>query len=200
MELVGKDGKKVYFSAVFLCCPAGQGKSRLLVRFGVQILGTNLNGFHPGSSIEEAILCLNKTWGFWLPRMKHWCGKIWAANTFINLKSSDTWVTEYRKWLDLTGHGMPYYFGHRSLLQSANITVAEAAPAGLVAAAASSYPARGSIGAMFARDPTNCYSQHVVHCKSCLQVLSHFWKFQKIGVVLGALSTAVAIILSTVAW
>lgn len=37
MELVGKDGKKVYFSTVFLCCPAGQGKSRLLVRFG----GTN---------------------------------------------------------------------------------------------------------------------------------------------------------------
>ncbi|CAN5967348.1 unnamed protein product [Sphagnum jensenii] len=125
---------------------------------------------------------------------------MWAPNTFINLKSSDTWVTEYWKWLDLTGHGMAYYFGHRSLLQSANMTVAEAAPAGLVAAPASSYPARGSIGAMFARDPTNCYSQHVVHCKSCLQALSHLWKFRKIGVVLGALSTAVAIILSTVAW
>jgi hypothetical protein len=105
---------------------------------------------------------------------------MWAPNTFINLKSSDTQVTEYQKWLDLTAHGMPYYFEHRSLLQSANMTVAEAAPAGLVAAAAFFYPAIASIGAMFARDPTNCYSQHVVHCKSCLQALSHFWKFRKV--------------------
>ncbi len=97
---------------------------------------------------------------------------------YLNLKSSDAWVTEYHKWLDLTGHGMPYYFGHRSASQSPNLAIAEAAPAGLVAATASSYPAKGSFGAMFARDPTNRYFWHVVHCKSCLGLLNCFKKFQ----------------------
>jgi len=91
-----------------------------------------------------------------------------TTDLYLNLKSLDTWVTEYQKWLDLTGHGMPYYFGHRSALQSPNLAIAEAAPAGLVAATASSYPAKGSFGAIFARDPTNWYFWYVVHCKSCL--------------------------------
>jgi hypothetical protein len=107
--------------------------------------------------------------------------KVATKDLYLNLKSSDMWVSEYRNWLDLTGHGMPYYFGHRSQSQSANMAVAEAAPAGLVAATASSYPARGSFGAMFARDPTNRYFRHVVHCKSCLRALNGFKKFQKVN-------------------
>ncbi len=100
------------------------------------------------------------------------------TDLYLNLKSSDAWVTKYHKWLDLTGHGMPYYFGHRSASQSPNLAIAEAVPAGLVAATASSYPAKGSFVAIFARDPTNCYFWHVVHCKSCLGLLNCFKKFQ----------------------
>ncbi len=97
-----------------------------------------------------------------------------TKDLYLNLKSSDAWVTEDHKWLDLTGHGMPYYFGHRSASQSPNLAITEAASAGLVAATASSYPAKGSFGAMFARDPTNRYFWHVVHCKSCLGLLNCF--------------------------
>ncbi len=94
-----------------------------------------------------------------------------TKDLYLNLKSLDIWVTEYHKWLDLTGHGMPYYVGHRSASQSPNLAIAEAATA-------SSYPAKGSFGAMFARDPTNHYFWHVVHCKSCLGLLNCFKKFQ----------------------
>jgi hypothetical protein len=34
---------------------------------------------------------------------------------------------------------------------------------------------------MFARDHTNRYFRHVVHCKSCLWALNGFKKFQKVN-------------------
>lgn len=104
-----------------------------------------------------------------------------TKDLYLNLKSSDTWVSEFRKWNDLVGHGMPYYFGHKTISQAKNPAVVEVAPAGFSAAAASSYPAQGSFGEMFARDPTNRYFRHVVHCRSCLSALGSFQTYQKVG-------------------
>ncbi|CAK9261221.1 unnamed protein product [Sphagnum jensenii] len=200
-KIVGKDGKVDYASAVFLCRPTGQGKSMVLVRFGGTRFG-NLAKSVPGWIVHSRFnRVFEEDMGFLASQNETLVRKkVATKDLYLNLKSSDTWVSEYRKWLDLTGHGMPYYFGHRSQSQSANMAVAEAAPAGLVAATASSYPARGSFGAMFARDPTNRYFRHVVHCKSCLRALNGFKTFQKIGVVLGAICTGIAITLSAGAW
>ncbi|CAK9204993.1 unnamed protein product [Sphagnum jensenii] len=200
-EIVDKDGKTQYYSALFLCRPAGQGKSMLVLRFGGTDLGKQLRWFPSWLIHMNNNTVFEQDMGFLSSQNETLVRKnVATKDLYLNLKSSDTWVTEYRKWLDLTGHGMPYYFGHRSVSQSPNLAIAEAAPAGLVAATASSYPAKGSFGAMFARDPTNRYFRHVVHCKSCLGLLNRFKTFQKIGVVLGALSTGVAITQSTVAW
>ncbi len=181
-KIVGKDGKVDYASAVFLCRPTGQGKSMVLVRFGGTRFG-NLAKSVPGWIVHSRFnRVFEEDMGFLASQNETLVRKkVATKDLYLNLKSSDTWVSEYRKWLDLTGHGMPYYFGHRSQSQSANMAVAEAAPAGLVAATASSYPARGSFGAMFARDPTNRYFRHVVHCKSCLRALNGFKKFQKVN-------------------
>ncbi|KAJ0989854.1 hypothetical protein J5N97_008210 [Dioscorea zingiberensis] len=41
--------------------------------------------------------------------------KLPTGKLYINLNSSDTWVAEYRKWMDKVGHGMPYYLSHSSI-------------------------------------------------------------------------------------
>ncbi|CAK9202754.1 unnamed protein product [Sphagnum troendelagicum] len=200
-EIVGKDGKIDYTSVVFLCRPAGQGKSMLLARFGGKQVRNRAKWIPTWIIHQGTTTFLEQDMAFLASQNETLVREnVATKDLYLNLKSSDTWVSEYRKWLDLTGHGMPSYFGHRSLSPSANMAVAEAAPAGLIAATASSYPAKGSFGAMFARDPTNRYFRHVVHCKSCLQAFHRFKKFQKIGVVLGAICTGVAITCSAGAW
>jgi len=39
--------------------------------------------------------------------------KVPTKELYLNLRSIDTWVVEYRKWMDKVGNGigMPYYFG-----------------------------------------------------------------------------------------
>ena len=58
-----------------------------------------------------------------------------------NLRSSDTWVAEYRKWMDRIGHGMPYHFGHNTISLPESPVVGVHVPAGLIAGASASFPA-----------------------------------------------------------
>lgn len=181
-EIEKEDGTKDYFSAVFLCRPAGQGKSMLLVRFGGTNFGNRLKWIPPWIIHKTSNTVFEQDMGFLASQNEVLVRKnVPLKNLYLNLKSSDTWVTEFRKWNDLTGHGMPYYFGHQSISLPKSPAMLEAAPAGPVAAAAISYPAKGSFGAMFAKDPTNRYFRHIVHCKSCLSTLNSFQKYQKVS-------------------
>lgn len=175
------DGSEMISSAVFLCRPAGQGKSMLILRFGS-------TGF-PGSikSIPQWLLHLTSNtvfeqdMGFLASQNEYLVKRNQGTRElYLNMKSSDTWVTELRKWMDKVGHGMPYFFGHQRVSLPKTAALTEAAPAGASAATATSYPAQGSFGAMFARDPTNRYFRHVVHCKACLSALTAFQTFQKV--------------------
>ncbi|KAL9338674.1 hypothetical protein Peur_067689 [Populus x canadensis] len=54
---------------------------------------------------------------------------------YLSILSSDTWVAEYRKWMDRIRHGMPYHFGHNTIsLPELHVAVVHA-PAGLIAGA-----------------------------------------------------------------
>ena len=180
-KVVNADGKEINSSAIFLCRPAGQGKSMLIVRFGSTGFPKSFKAVPSFlvHSIGNAVF--EQDMGF-LASQNEYLIKTNrpTKDLYLNLKSSDTWVSEFRKWNDLTGHGMPYYFGHQSISVPKNPAITEAAPAGVSAATASTYPARGSFGEMFARDPTNRYFRHVVHCKSCLSTLDAFQKYQKV--------------------
>uniref|UniRef100_A0A7I4A6C1 Rieske domain-containing protein n=1 Tax=Physcomitrium patens TaxID=3218 RepID=A0A7I4A6C1_PHYPA len=195
------DGSKDYLSAVFLCRPSGQGKSMLIVRFGSTKFPDIFKKI-PGWFLHKTSnTVFEQDMGFLASQNAYLVKKNQPTkDLYLNLKSSDTWVSEFRKWNDRVGRGMPYYFGHQTTSAAINPAILEAAPAGFSAAAASSYPAQGSFGEMFARDPTNRYFRHVVHCKSCLKALNNFQKFQKVGIALGLIATGVAITLSSVMW
>lgn len=168
-------------SAVFLCRPSGQGKSMLIVRFGSTKFPDIFKKI-PGWFLHKTSnTVFEQDMGFLASQNAYLVKKNQPTkDLYLNLKSSDTWVSEFRKWNDRVGRGMPYYFGHQTTSAAINPAILEAAPAGFSAAAASSYPAQGSFGEMFARDPTNRYFRHVVHCKSCLKALNNFQKFQKV--------------------
>lgn len=154
----------------------------LLVRFGGTNFGNRLKWIPPWIIHRTSNTVFEQDMGFLASQNEVLVKKnVPLKNLYLNLKSSDTWVTEFRKWNDLTGHGMPYYFGHQSISLPKSPAMLEAAPAGPVAAAAISYPMKGSFGAMFAKDPTNRYFRHIVHCKSCLSTLNSFQKYQKVS-------------------
>ncbi|KAG0604993.1 hypothetical protein M758_9G024100 [Ceratodon purpureus] len=198
---VDDKGKEVQSSAVFLCRPAGQGKSMLIVRFGSTGFPKAIKSIPSWLIHSTSSSVFEQDMGF-LASQNEYLIKTNrpTKDLYLNLKSSDTWVSEFRKWNDKTGHGMPYYFGHETLSLPKNPALTEAAPAGVAAATASTYPAQGSFGQMFARDPTNRYFRHVVHCKSCLSTLNAFQKYQKVAVALGLVAAGVAITLSSVIW
>ncbi|KAJ7538368.1 hypothetical protein O6H91_11G045400 [Diphasiastrum complanatum] len=196
-----KDGKTVYSSALFLCCPAGQGKSMLTVRFGSTNFGSSLKWFPTWLIHRTSNTVFEQDMGFLSSQNATMIRKgVPTKDLYLNLKSSDTWVTEYRKWLDKVGHGMPYYIGHRTLSLAPAAAVLEAAPAGLVAATASSYPSKGVISTLFARDPTNRYFRHVIHCITCRKALKNFKKVQKLSQVFAGLSAILAIVLANNVW
>ncbi|KAH9315089.1 hypothetical protein KI387_023716 [Taxus chinensis] len=97
--------------------------------------------------------------------------KVPTRDLYLSLKSCDTWVTQYRKWLDRVGHGMPYYFGHQTFRLPQTPALLEAAPAGLVVGKAALAPTKGGLGTIHSPDPTNRYFRHVIHCKECIMVL-----------------------------
>ncbi|KAL9177114.1 hypothetical protein ABFS82_01G037600 [Erythranthe guttata] len=195
-EIVGKNGERDYFSGLFLCRPSGQGKSMLIVRFGNTRKPPPLLRIFPKWYFHQnASKVFEQDMGFLSSQneilLKE---KLPTRELYINLKSSDTWVSEYRKWMDKVGHGMPYYFGHSTISLPENPAVVEHAPAGFVANFSASQPAKGGIGAMYAPNPANRYFRHVVHCKGCMGVLKSFTAWKK-GLLLAALVLAATAIL-----
>lgn len=178
-EIISKNGEKNYFSGLFLCRPTGQGKSMLIVRFGGTMRSPLAKLFPKWYFHQNASKVFEQDMGFLSSQnevlMKE---QVPTKELYLNFASSDTWVAEYRKWMDKVGHGMPYYFGHSTLSPPQVPAVVEHAPAGFVAGVAASSPAKGGIGLMHAPNLANRYFRHVVHCKGCRSVINSFtvWK------------------------
>lgn len=126
--------------------------------------------------------------------------KVPTGALYFNLRSSDTWVAEYRKWMDKVGHGMPYYFGHNTISLPRDPAVVEHAPAGLVAGFSASMPAKGGIGAVHAPNPANRYFRHVVHCKGCRSAVQAFQAWKNGLYILTLVSAALAVLVSGRQW
>ncbi|KAL3650940.1 Protein TIC 55, chloroplastic [Castilleja foliolosa] len=201
-EIVDKNGKKDYFSGLFLCRPSGQGKSMLIVRFGNTRQPPLLLKLFPQWYFHQnASKVFEQDMGFLSSQneilMKE---KVPTRGLYINLKSSDTWVFEYRKWMDKVGHGMPYYFGHSTISLPEYPAVIEHAPAGFVANISASQPAKGGIGNMHSPNPANRYFRHVVHCKECMSVVKSFRTWKNVLSTVALISTALAILVTGRQW
>lgn len=192
-EFVDENGVKQYFTGLFLCRPTGQGKSMLIVRFGGTKRSHIIKWIPNWYFHQNASKVFEQDMGFLSSQnevlMKE---KIPTRNLYLNLRSSDTWVAEYRKWMDKVGHGMPYYFGHSTISLPEVPAVVEHAPAGLVAGVSASSPAKGGIGTMHAPNLANRYFRHVIHCRECSSAVKAFesWKntLSAIALVLSALA------------
>lgn len=200
-EIVDENGVTNYFSGLFLCRPSGQGKSMLIVRFG-NTKRTPLVRFFPKWYFHQnACKVFEQDMGFLSSQneilMKE---KVPTKELYINLKSSDTWVAEYRKWMDKVGHGMPYHFGHSTISLPEEPAVVEHAPAGLVASISATLPAKGGIGDMYAPNLANRYFRHVVHCKECRSVVKAFESWRNALSLVALVSTGLAILVSGKQW
>lgn len=192
-EFVDENGVKQYFTGLFLCRPTGQGKSMLIVRFGGTKRSHIIKWIPNWYFHQNASKVFEQDMGFLSSQnevlMKE---KIPTKNLYLNLRSSDTWVAEYRKWMDKVGHGMPYYFGHSTISLPEVPAVVEHALAGLVAGVSASSPAKGGIGTMHAPNLANRYFRHVIHCRECSSAVKAFesWKntLSAIALVLSALA------------
>ncbi|KAH0461195.1 hypothetical protein IEQ34_008770 [Dendrobium chrysotoxum] len=122
--------------------------------------------------------------------------KVPTKELYLNLKFSDTWVMEYRKWMDRVGSGMPYYIGHETLSMPLEAAVIEQAPVGAAAAVSASMPAKGGVGELYAPNPTNRYYRHVIHCKGCrtvvkrLEILKNVMRLLSLAAITAAILTA----------
>ncbi|KAM1133486.1 hypothetical protein ACFX19_043441 [Malus domestica] len=196
-----KTGEKHYFSGLFLCRPTGQGKSMLIVRFGGTKRSPIAKLFPKWYFHQNAGKVFEQDMGFLSSQneilMKE---KVPTKELYLNLKSSDTWVAEYRKWMDKVGHGMPYHFGHSTISLPKEPAVVEHAPAGLVAGVSASLPAKGGIGSMHAPNLANRYFRHVVHCKICRDVVKAFQAWQKALTAVAVAFAALAILVSGRQW
>lgn len=200
-EYTDKEGNKQYFSALFLCRPSGQGKSMLIVRFGGTQNRAALKWIPMWVIHQTSNKVFEQDMGFLSSQNEVMLReKVPTRDLYLSLKSCDTWVTEYRKWLDRVGHGMPYYFGHQSFSLPHSPALMEAAPAGLVAAMAASAPTKGGLGTLHALNPTNRYSRHVIHCKECRSALKGFQTWKTTFLALGFLSSTMAILISRTRW
>lgn len=201
-ELVDKNGEKQYFSGLFLCRPSGQGKSMLIVRFGNTRKPPGLLKWIPQWYFHQnASKVFEQDMGFLSSQneilMKE---KVPTRKLYINLKSSDIWVFEYRKWMDKVGHGMPYHFGYSSISLPKEAAVIEHAPAGFVANISASQPAKGGIGTLHMPNLANRYFRHVIHCKDCRSVLKAFQTWKNALSAVALVSTALAILVSGRQW
>ncbi|CAA6662265.1 unnamed protein product [Spirodela intermedia] len=195
VEFVDKNGVKQYLSALFLCRPTGQGKSMLIVRFGdstssllVKLMPKWFLHQNAGKVFEQDMGFLSSQ-NEVLMREKKPTGEL-----YLNLRSSDVWVAEYRRWMDSAGAGMPYYFGHRTLSLPEQPAVVEQAAAGMVAAAAAAAPAKGGVGTIHAPNLVNRYFRHVVHCKSCRKLLGRLEVWRRAMVALAMVAVAAAVV------
>ncbi|KAA8525654.1 hypothetical protein F0562_007521 [Nyssa sinensis] len=200
-EIVGKNGEVDYFSGLFLCRPSGQGKSMLIVRFGNTRRSPLAQFFPKWYFHQNAGKVFEQDMGFLSSQneilMKL---KVPTKGLYIYLRSSDTWVAEYRKWMDKVGHGMPYHFGHSTISLPKEPAVVEHAPAGLVASISASSPAKGGIGTMHAPNLANRYFRHVIHCKECSGVVKAFQTWKNALSIIALVSTALAILVSGRQW
>uniref|UniRef100_A0A803NGB4 Pheophorbide a oxygenase domain-containing protein n=1 Tax=Cannabis sativa TaxID=3483 RepID=A0A803NGB4_CANSA len=196
-----KTGVTNYFTGLFLCRPSGQGKSMLIVRFGNTRGSPLIKLFPKWYFHQNACKVFEQDMGFLSSQneilMKE---KVPTKELYLNLKSSDTWVVEYRKWMDKVGHGMPYHFGHGTIWLPQEPAVVEHAPAGLVAGISASSPAKGGIGTMHAPNFSNRYFRHVIHCKGCRTVVKAFEAWKKGLSAVAVALTALAILVSGRQW
>ncbi|KAF7086440.1 hypothetical protein CFC21_089729 [Triticum aestivum] len=201
LEFVDKDGKEQCFSAQFLCRPAGQGKSMLLVRFGSTARSPLLRVLPKWYFHQNACKVFEQDMGFLSSQNEVLLReKVPTKELYLNLRSSDTWVAEYRRWMDRAGHGMPYYFGHSTISPPPVPAVVEQAPAGAAAGISASFPAKGGFGTQHAPNPTNRYFRHVVHCKGCRDSVNRYTALKKAFVVLAAVAAAAAVLAATRQW
>lgn len=201
-EIINEGGDKIYFCGLFLCRPSGQGKSMLIVRFGNTRKPSGMLKFIPEWFFHQnASKVFEQDMGFLSSQneilMKE---KVPTKRLYINLRSSDTWVAEYRKWMDKVGHGMPYHFGHSTISLPKVPAVVEHAPSGFVANISASQPAKGGIGTMYAPNPANRYFRHVVHCKRCMNAFKAFESWKDAFSAVALISTALAILVSARQW
>lgn len=201
-EMIDKNGEREYFSGLFLCRPSGQGKSMLIVRFGTTRKLSGLLKVIPQWYFHQnASKVFEQDMGFLSSQneilMKE---KVPIRKLYTNVRSSDTWVVEYRRWMDRVGHGMPYHFGHSTISLPKTPAVVEHAPAGFVANLSASQPAKGGIGTLHAPNHSNRYFRHVIHCKECRNVLKAFQIWKNAFSVVALVSTALAILVSGRQW
>ncbi|PKU87813.1 protein TIC 55, chloroplastic [Dendrobium catenatum] len=197
LQIVDKNGVPQYFSALFLCRPAGQGKSMLIVRFGASSRPLLINLIPKWFFHQNACKVFEQDMGFLSSQnevlMRE---KVPTKELYLNLKFSDTWVMEYRKWMDRVGSGMPYYIGHETLSMPLEAAVIEQAPVGAAAAVSASMPAKGGVGELYAPNPTNRYYRHVIHCKGCrivvkrLEILKKVMRLLSLAAITAAILTA----------
>lgn len=196
-----KTGETHYFTGLFLCRPSGQGKSMLIVRFGNTRRSPLIKLFPNWYFHQNACKVFEQDMGFLSSQnetlMKE---KVPTKELYLNLRSSDTWVAEYRKWMDKVGHGMPYHFGHNTIWLPQEPAVVEHAPAGLVAGLSASYPAKGGIGTMHAPNLANRYFRHLIHCKGCRTVVKAFEEWKKGLSAIAAVLVTLAILVSGRQW
>ncbi|MQL96625.1 hypothetical protein Taro_029297 [Colocasia esculenta] len=198
LEFVDKKGVKQYFSALFLCRPTGQGKSMLIVRFG-STTNSFLTKIVPKWYLHQnAGKVFEQDMGFLSSQNEVLIKeKVPTKELYLNLRSMDTWVAEYRKWMDKVGHGMPYHFGHSTISLPREPAVVEHAPAGLVAGISASMPAKGAAATQHAPNPANRYFRHVVHCKGCRSVVRSFQAWKNALQLLALVAAAFAVLAST---
>lgn len=195
-EVSTKDGTKKSF-AIFLCRPAGQGKSMVITRFCFITEKPIFPPIPKWLAHQVSNKVFEQDMGFLASQNEELLQRgVPAGSLYLNLRSSDVFVMEYRKWLDKVGHGMPYYVGHKSLSPPPKPAVLEDAPAGFVAATASSQPTKGGLGIVFATNPTNRYFHHVVHCAFCRQALQNFKTGKQISFILSILFAGVGMAMS----
>lgn len=200
-EIVDEKGEKNYFSGLFLCRPSGQGKSMLIVRFGATKRSPLAKFFPTWYFHQNASKVFEQDMGFLSSQNEVLIReKVPTKELYLNLKSSDTWVAEYRKRMDKVGHGMPYHFGHSIISPPEVPAVVEHAPAGLFAGLSAQSPAKGGLGTMYAPNWSNRYFRHVIHCKECSGVLKAFETWKKVLSVIALLSTGFAILVSGRQW
>lgn len=200
-EIVDKNGEKHYFTGLFLCRPSGQGKSMLIVRFGNTRRSPLIKLFPEWYFHQNACKVFEQDMGFLSSQnevlMKE---KVPTKELYLNLRSSDTWVAEYRRWMDKVGHGMPYHFGHSTISLPKEPAVVEHAPAGLFANLSASSPAKGGIGTKHAPNLANRYFRHVIHCKGCREVVKAFQVWKNGLSAVAAVLVALAILASGRQW
>lgn len=133
----GEPRPGIQFGAALHCMPLGLGRSRLLFRAyfsGLPKFAMLLISLKP-KFLQNLNSCkiLEQDVGLITTQEDHFARNPnrQLSDDFFMLKSSDLFVEEYRKWMDLVGNGMPWYQGltRRSSNVGNHLTGIERSPA-----------------------------------------------------------------------